>query len=252
MMSTLTSAGLARGGAPRALDGRVALITGSTEGRGLAIAAGLAARGAMIALAGPGDPAAIRSLCQSLGTDFDVPVWHDDADMSDAAALADMVERIQRGLGAVDILVSQGDQRLGDPAAEPMRDLAVYFHATAAVLPGMQRRGFGRIINVAPAIDPSVTDIDARHRVIHDILTHLTEATSRRLSSHGITCHALLQVRDSTAAGPPPLPLVATDAPHLPPLALVSLVAGLCGEEVASVPGLHWTAVGIDGPSDHS
>jgi len=248
MMSTLTSAGLARGGAPRALDGRVALITGSTEGRGLAIAAGLAARGAMIALAGPGDPAAIRSLCQSLGTDFDVPVWHDDADMSDAAALADMVERIQRGLGAVDILVSQGDQRLSDPAAEPMRDLAVYFHATAAVLPGMQRRGFGRIINVAPALP----DSDPRHRVIHDILTHLTEATARRLTSHGITCHALLQVRDSTAAGPPPLPLVTADAPSLPPLALVSLVAGLCGAEVASVPGLHWTAVGSDGPPDHA
>ncbi len=248
MMSTLTSAGLARGGAPRALDGRVALITGSTEGRGLAIAAGLAARGAMIALAGPGDPAAIRSLCQSLGTDFDVPVWHDDADMSDAAALADMVERIQRGLGAVDILVSQGDQRLSDPAAEPMRDLAVYFHATAAVLPGMQRRGFGRIINVAPALP----DTDPRHRVIHDILTHLTEATARRITGHGITCHALLQVRDSTAAGPPPLPLVTADAPSLPPLALVSLVAGLCGDEVASIPGLHWTAVGIDGPPDHA
>lgn len=219
-MSTLTSAGLARGGAPRALDGKVALITGSTEGRGLAIAAGLAAHGAMIALTGPGDPVAIRSLCQSLGTDFDVPVWHDHADMADAVALMDMVERIQRGLGSVDILVIQGDLRPGDPTADRMRDLAFYFHAIAAVLPGMRRRGFGRIISIAPTVDT------AEHaRAIHDVLTRLTEATAWRMAGYGITCHALFPRTDGSTA----------DARA----ALAQAVAGLCGGEAAALAARH-------------
>jgi 3-hydroxybutyrate dehydrogenase len=255
MMSTLTSAGLARGGAPRALDGKVALITGSTEGRGLAIAAGLAAHGAMIALAGPGDPVAVRNLCQSLGANFDVPVWHDDADMSDAAALMDMVERIERGLGSVDILVSQGDQRSSAPmatdwAADPMRGLTMYFHATAAVLPGMRRRGLGHIINLAPAIDLSGPDAEERLRTIRDILMRLTDTTLRRVGDHGITCHALFPGGNPPA--PPPPPPAAADAPSMSASALVELIASLSGSAAVAEPDTARTGEPPENGSDRS
>ena len=48
-MTIMTSAGLARADAPRSLDGKVAIVTGSTSGIGLGIATALAASGAMIA-----------------------------------------------------------------------------------------------------------------------------------------------------------------------------------------------------------
>ena len=82
MTSIMTSAGLARTDAPRALDGKVAIVTGSTSGIGLGIATALAAAGAMIVINGFGDPTEIEKLCQVLGARHDVPVRYDDADMS--------------------------------------------------------------------------------------------------------------------------------------------------------------------------
>src|SRR6478752_4240505 len=64
MDNIMTAAGLARTGAPRAMDGKVALITGSTSGIGLGIANVLASAGAMIVLNGIADAADAEQLCQ--------------------------------------------------------------------------------------------------------------------------------------------------------------------------------------------
>jgi len=239
IMSMLTSAGLAHGGAPRPLDGKVALITASTAGRGLVIAAGLAAQGAMIALVGPGDPDTVRGLCQALGAGCDVPVLHDDADMSDAAALMDMVERIERALGAVDILVNQGDQRFTgiptqDAAEDPMRGLTMYFHATAAVLPGMRRRGFGRIVNIAP--EPFQTELVGHDRDIRTTLARLIDATARQIPAPGITCHALFLEPDPRDQS--------TSSATMPPSALANLISVLCGNVASAEPGMTWITCG--------
>ena len=60
------------------LEGKVALVTGSTSGIGLAIAKALAAEGAKLMINGFGDPAEIERECEELGA------IHDGADMSDA------------------------------------------------------------------------------------------------------------------------------------------------------------------------
>ena len=98
MTTIMTSGGLARSGDPRPMDGKVAVVTGSTSGIGFGIATALAAAGAMIVLNGFGDPTGIERLCQTLGAEHDVPVRYDDADMSDAVAVRDMVERVGRSL----------------------------------------------------------------------------------------------------------------------------------------------------------
>ena len=69
------------------LEGKVALVTGSTSGIGLAIARALAAEGARVMLNGFGDPAEIDRIKAELGAS------HDGADLSDPAAIEAMLRR---------------------------------------------------------------------------------------------------------------------------------------------------------------
>ena len=82
------------------LQGKVALVTGSTSGIGLAIAKALAAEGAKLMINGFGDPADIERECADLGA------LHDGADMSKPAEIERMMKRCRDELGPVDILVN--------------------------------------------------------------------------------------------------------------------------------------------------
>src|SRR5215472_4231275 len=106
MNNIMAAAGLASTAASRPLDGKVAVVTGSTSGIGLGVATTLARNGAMIVLNGLGERAEIEQLCLDLNTRHDVPVLYDDADMAKPDAIRDMVERVGRSFGPVDILVN--------------------------------------------------------------------------------------------------------------------------------------------------
>ena len=136
------------------LEGKVALVTGSTSGIGLAIARALAAEGARVMLNGFGDAAEIASLCSELGA------IHDGADLSDAAAIAAMMKRCAEELGGPDVLVNNAGIQHVAPVDEfpPEKwdaiiavNLSAAFHTTRLALPGMKAKGWGRIINTASA-----------------------------------------------------------------------------------------------------
>jgi 3-hydroxybutyrate dehydrogenase len=136
------------------LDGKVALVTGSTSGIGLAVARALAAEGAKLMLNGFGDAAVIERLQQELGA------LHDGADMSDPASIERMVRRCADELGGPDILVNNaGIQHVSPVDSFPPEkwdaiiaiNLSAVFHSTRAALPAMREKGWGRIINTASA-----------------------------------------------------------------------------------------------------
>jgi 3-hydroxybutyrate dehydrogenase len=136
------------------LHGKVALVTGSTSGIGLAIARALASAGASVMLNGFGDPQAIAGLCTELGA------LHDGADMADPAAIAAMVQRCSAELGPPDILVNNaGIQHVAPVESFPADkwdailaiNLSAVFHTTRLALGPMRARGWGRIINTASA-----------------------------------------------------------------------------------------------------
>ena len=200
MTSIMTSAGLARTEAPRALDGKVAVVTGSTSGIGLGIATALAAAGATIVINGFGDPEEIEQLCQVIGARHDVPVRYDDADMSNPDTIYDMVERVGRGFGPVDILVNNAGIQHVAPIEEfpPEKwdailaiNLSAAFHATRAVLPEMKRRNFGRIVNVASAHGLIGSPFKSAYVAAKHGLVGLTKVVALEAAEHGVTCNAV-------------------------------------------------------------
>src|SRR6058998_2854835 len=88
------------------LNGRTAIVTGSTSGIGLGIARALAHDGADVLLNGFGDPAQIEQQCANLAAEFGVNVAFNAADMSKPAEVRAMVEHATNALGRVDILVN--------------------------------------------------------------------------------------------------------------------------------------------------
>ena len=136
------------------LAGKVALVTGSTSGIGLAIARALTGAGAKVMLNGFGDPAEIDKLKSELGA------GHDGADMGDAAAIERMIAHCTDELGAPDILVNNAGIQFVSPVDQFPVDkwnailainLSAVFHTTRLALPAMKARGWGRIINTASA-----------------------------------------------------------------------------------------------------
>ena len=136
------------------LEGKVALVTGSTSGIGLAIARALAAEGAKVMLNGFGDPAEIEKLKGELGAP------HDGADLSDPAQIEAMVQRCTNELGAPDILVNNaGIQHVSPVETFPVDkwdailaiNLSAVFHTTRLTIGQMKQKQWGRIINTASA-----------------------------------------------------------------------------------------------------
>jgi 3-oxoacyl-[acyl-carrier protein] reductase len=140
------------------LDGNVALVTGASRGIGRAIAERLAAEGADVALNdhAPRDgdlDEAVAAVSAHGGAVEVVP-----ADVSDAAAVQEMAERVERRFGRVDILVNNAGVACPGPIHELTEadwdrtlgiNLKGQFLVSRAVVPGMRERGAGRIVNIA-------------------------------------------------------------------------------------------------------
>ncbi len=139
------------------LKGRSALITGSLDGIGFAIASALAAKGCNVMLNGFGDEAMIGERLKSLralGVDAD---YH-GADLSVPAQIEDMVAVAEKRFGNVDIAVNNAVTRtwgnIDELAVEKWNyalavNLSAPFHVLRLTMPGMKKRMWGRIINLA-------------------------------------------------------------------------------------------------------
>src|SRR5262245_59982621 len=144
----------------RSLDGRAAIVTGSTSGIGLGIAKALAEAGSAVMLNGFGDPEDIEMQRQSLADAQDVDVAYSNADMSKPEAIRYMVAQAERRFGQVDIVVNNaGIQHVAPIESFPPEkwdqiiaiDLSSAFHLVHAVFAGMKARGYGSIVNISSA-----------------------------------------------------------------------------------------------------
>lgn len=182
------------------LKGKNAIVTGSTSGIGLAIAHTLAAEGCNILFNGFGDKAVIDTLVKDTQSQFNVRADYSPADMGKPADIAGMVDQCERVFGSCDILINNAGIQFTAPVDEfPAEkwdaiiaiNLSSAFHAAKAALPGMKKRGFGRIINIASAhglvaSTNKVAYVAAKHGVVG-----MTKVIALENAEKDITCNAI-------------------------------------------------------------
>uniref|UniRef100_G0UXW3 3-oxoacyl-[acyl-carrier-protein] reductase n=1 Tax=Trypanosoma congolense (strain IL3000) TaxID=1068625 RepID=G0UXW3_TRYCI len=185
--------------AAKVLSGRVALVTGSTGGIGLGIAKGLAVAGADVLLNGRNPPSKVSKLLESFAG-YGVRSRYFDADVRCRAAVDAMVKYAEEELGAVDILVNNAGIQYVSPITTYPPDkwddiiavnLTAAFHTTQACLSSMQRRRWGRIINIS-----SVQGlVGSAHKSAYCASKHgligLTKVVALENATTGVTCNSV-------------------------------------------------------------
>lgn len=187
-------------GRARALEGRVALVTGSTSGIGLGVAEAFAAQGATVVLNGFGDRMQIEDTRQQLEQTHDVAAFYHDGDLSKAAAVREMMDYAKAETGGVDILVNNaGIQHVAPVEEFPLEkwdailaiNLSSAFHTIRAALPGMKARGYGRIINVASAHGLVGSPFKSAYVAAKHGVLGLTKVVALEAAETNVTCNAI-------------------------------------------------------------
>ena len=182
-----------------AFAGKTALVTGSTSGIGLGIATRLAQDGASLILNGFGDAAEIERLRARLSSECKVRVVYDAADMSKPDSIAAMMRRAAE-LGGVDLLVNNaGIQHVAPVDDFPPEkwdailaiNLSSAFHTVRAALPGMKKKGWGRIVNIASAHALVASPFKAAYVAAKHGIAGLTKTVALEVAEHGITVNAI-------------------------------------------------------------
>ena len=182
------------------LTGKVAAVTGSTSGIGLAIAEALAGQGADVALNGFGDKTAIEAMRDRIARDNGVRCIHVDADMSKGEGATGFVERVSAELGGVDILVNNvGIQHVAPVEEFPPEKfealvaiiLGSTFYTTRAAVPAMKAKGWGRIINIASAHGLVASPFKSAYVAAKHGVVGFTKSVALELAETGVTCNAI-------------------------------------------------------------
>ena len=182
------------------LNGKTAVVTGSTSGIGLAIARALAQAGANVALNGFGDAAEIEKTRAGIEKECKVKAIYLAADMTKPAEIAAMVKTAEQTLGSVDILVANaGIQHVAPIEEFPVEkwdaiiaiNLSSAFHAIRAAVPGMKAKKWGRIVCTASAHSLVASPFKAAYITAKHGLAGLTKTVALEVATFGITANCI-------------------------------------------------------------
>jgi len=182
------------------LTGKTAVVTGSTSGIGLAYARAFAGAGANVVINGMGEAADIERERAKIESDFGVKAVYSPADMLKPAEIAEMVALGEKTFGAVDILVNNAGIQFVSPIEDfPVEkwdaiiaiNLSSAFHGIRAVVPGMKKRGWGRIINTASAHSLVASPFKSAYVAAKHGIAGLTKTAALELATHKITVNCI-------------------------------------------------------------
>jgi 3-hydroxybutyrate dehydrogenase len=182
------------------LQGKSAIVTGSTSGIGLAIAQDFAKAGANVMINGFGDAEAIEHERAGIEATYGVKALYSGADMSRGSAVEAMVVEAEAAFGGVDILVNNAGIQFVSPIEDfPAEkwdqiiaiNMSAAFHATRAALPGMKARKWGRIINTASAHALVASPFKSAYVTAKHGIAGLTKTAALEGATFGITVNAI-------------------------------------------------------------
>ena len=178
------------------VTGKTAIVTGSNSGIGLGVARELARAGANVVLNSFTDRDEDHKLAFDLATEFNVHVRYIQADMSKAEECRSLVETS----GGCDILVNNaGIQHVAPIQDFPIEkwdaiiaiNLSSSFHTTAAALPGMREKGWGRVVNIASAHGLTASPFKPAYVAAKHGVVGLTKVTALETAEEPITANAI-------------------------------------------------------------
>lgn len=244
------------------LEGKRALITGSTSGIGLAMAKALQAEGASVILNGLGDADEIAALQKELGADYN------GANLLDPAAIEAMMEEV----GPLDILINNAGMQHVSPVEDfPTEkwdavialNLSAVFHTTRCAVPAMKEKGWGRIINTASAHSITASPFKSAYNASKHAVAGFTKTIALELAQSGVTANCISpgyvwtpliegQIPDTMKARGLSREEVINDVllakqptkKFVQPHEVGALAVFLCREEAGNVTGANWS---IDG-----
>ncbi|MEQ9258520.1 MAG: 3-hydroxybutyrate dehydrogenase [Roseovarius sp.] len=178
------------------LAGKRAIVTGSNSGIGLGVARELARAGAEVVLNSFTNREEDHKLAEDMAAEFGTQVRYIKADMSKGDECRALVETA----GGCDILVNNaGIQHVAPIPEFPVEkwdaiiaiNLSSAFHTTAAALPGMRERGWGRVINIASAHGLTASPYKSAYVAAKHGIVGFTKVTALETAEEPITCNAI-------------------------------------------------------------
>ncbi|MEK9646820.1 MAG: 3-oxoacyl-ACP reductase FabG [Alphaproteobacteria bacterium] len=177
------------------LSDKKALVTGASGGIGGAIAAALHAQGATVALAGR-NRAALDELAASLGDWCHVI----EGDLADAASADAMLSAADEAMGGIDILVNNAGltrdnlaMRIKDEDWQSVIDvnLTATFRLSRAVLRGMMKARWGRIINITSIVGVTGNSGQANYAASKAGIIGMSKSMAQEVATRGITVNCI-------------------------------------------------------------
>lgn len=176
------------------------LVTGSTSGIGWGLATGFAAKGYNITLNGLGEAGVIEGLLIELKQRFGVQAWYSNANMAKPAEVRQMVLDAESTAGRLDVLINNAGIQHVAPVEEFPEEkwdsivainLSSAFHSTKAAIPGMKKRGSGRLINVASVHGLVASPFKSAYVAAKHGIIGFTKSIALELADTPLTCNAI-------------------------------------------------------------
>ncbi|MEO6330479.1 MAG: SDR family oxidoreductase [Ginsengibacter sp.] len=182
------------------LNGRTALITGGNRGLGLAMAKALAEAGASISIAARDDKASVESV-EIIKSTYGVDCINNFCDVTSEESVKHVIDETVARFGKIDILINSAginirgaidDLSLNDFNKVMAVNVTGSWLACRAVVPGMKKNGWGRIINIGSMLSLIGMADRTPYATSKGAILQLTRTLAMEVAKDGINVNALL------------------------------------------------------------